>query len=168
MNWQQMNELEELTYRANALISVVGDGLLNGVSPSSNEDAVTVLNLVTEKLGRVREIHEEMWEEEKQEKGATFEVEEREEDEDGYQKFTIHAEKEDMDKIFNAFFTAALIKGMEAQNKENDVVTANIAIRNQAQELCDLLDRWLTEDDFDFTPECEAAHKKLKVTLSDL
>lgn len=167
MNWEQMNELDELTYRARSLISVVSDGLLSDPCPSSNDDAATVLNLATEKLDRVREIHAEMWEKQREQK-PTFKVEEEGEDEDGYQKFTLSAEKEDMDKIFNTFFTAALIKGMEAQEKENDIVTSNIAIRNYAQELCDLLDRWLTEDDFDFAPNCEAAYKKLKAALSDL
>ena len=88
MNWQQMNELDELTYRANALISVVSDGLLSEPCPSSNEDSATVLNLVSEKLERVREIHAEMWEKQREQK-TTFNVEEEGEDEDGHQKFTI-------------------------------------------------------------------------------
>jgi hypothetical protein len=63
MNWQQMNELETLTYETKAMLEVVSDGLLNECAPSDPEDSAVVLRLAVEKIEKVREIHEELWDE---------------------------------------------------------------------------------------------------------
>ena len=65
MNWNQMNELETLTYEAKAMLEVVSDGLLNETCPSNPEDSGTVLRMAVEKIEKVREIHEEMWDEQR-------------------------------------------------------------------------------------------------------
>lgn len=67
MNWQQMNTLEELTYEMKALLEVVMDGLNNTDCPSNSEDASVVLRQAADKLVKIREIHEEVWEAHRQE-----------------------------------------------------------------------------------------------------
>lgn len=62
MTWQQMNTLEELTYEMKALLEVVMDGLNNDCCPSNPEDSSVVLRQATEKLIKIRGIHEEAWE----------------------------------------------------------------------------------------------------------
>lgn len=79
MTWQQMNTLEELTYEMKALLEVVMDGLNNDCCPSNPEDSSVVLRQATEKLIKIRGIHEEAWEAYRQEK---FSKPEEDSDED--------------------------------------------------------------------------------------
>ena len=66
MNWQQMNNLETLTYETRAMLEVTSDGLLNDPCPSNPEDSGAVIRMAVEKIGRVREIHEEIWDEKRE------------------------------------------------------------------------------------------------------
>jgi hypothetical protein len=61
MTWNQMNELETLTYEARAMLEVTSDGLSNEPCPSNPEDSAAMIRMVVEKIDKVREIHEEMW-----------------------------------------------------------------------------------------------------------
>ena len=66
MNWQQMNNLETLTYETRAILEVVSDGLLNEPCPSNPEDSGAVLRMAVEKIEKMRAIHEEIWDEKRE------------------------------------------------------------------------------------------------------
>ena len=66
MNWQQLNDLETLTYETRALLEVTSDGLLNDTCPSNPEDSAQVLRMAVEKIEKMREIHEEIWDEKRE------------------------------------------------------------------------------------------------------
>jgi len=66
MNWQQMNNLETLTYETRAMLEVVSDGLLNEPCPSNPEDSAAVLRMALEKIENMRGIHEEIWNEKRE------------------------------------------------------------------------------------------------------
>ena len=66
MNWQQMNDLETLTYETRALLEVVSDGLLHDTCPSNPEDSAAVLRMAVEKIEKVGAIHEELWDEKRE------------------------------------------------------------------------------------------------------
>jgi len=66
MNWQQMNNLETLTYETRAMLEVVSDGLLNEPCPSNPEDSAAVLRMALEKIENMRGIHEEIWDEKRE------------------------------------------------------------------------------------------------------
>ena len=66
MNWKQMNELETLTYETKAMLEVTSDGLLNECAPSNPEDSAVMIRMVVEKIEKVREIHEELWDEKRE------------------------------------------------------------------------------------------------------
>ena len=66
MNWQQMNNLETLTYETRAMLEVVSDGLLNEPCPSNPEDSGAVLRMAVEKIEKMRAIHEEIWDEKRE------------------------------------------------------------------------------------------------------
>jgi len=67
MNWNQMNDLETLTYETRAMLEVVSDGLLNEPCPSNPEDSAAVIRMAVEKIEKIREIHEEIWDEKRRE-----------------------------------------------------------------------------------------------------
>jgi hypothetical protein len=67
MNWNQMNDLETLTYETKAMLEVVSDGLLNEPCPSNPEDSAAVIRMAVEKIEKIRAIHEEIWDEKRRE-----------------------------------------------------------------------------------------------------
>ena len=79
MTWKQMDALDTLTYEMKALLEVVTDGLNNDVCPSNTEDSSNVIRQAIEKLVKVKEIHEQMW---KQQREARTDVR-TDEDADG-------------------------------------------------------------------------------------
>lgn len=66
MTWKQMNDLETLTYETKAMLEVTSDGLLNECAPSNSEDSAAMIRMAVEKIEKVREIHEEMWNEQRE------------------------------------------------------------------------------------------------------
>jgi hypothetical protein len=61
-----MNNLETLTYETKAMLEVVSDGMLNECAPSDPEDSAVILRMAGEKIEKMREIHEEMWDEQRE------------------------------------------------------------------------------------------------------
>jgi len=66
MNWQQMNDLETLTYETGAMLEVVSDGLLHDACPSNPENSAAVIRIAVEKIEKMRAIHEEIWDEKRE------------------------------------------------------------------------------------------------------
>jgi len=66
MNWNQMNDLETLTYETKAMLEVTSDGLLNETGPSNSEDSAVLIRMAVEKIEKMRWIHEEMWDEKRE------------------------------------------------------------------------------------------------------
>jgi len=88
MNWNQLNDLETLTYETKAMLEVTSDGLLNDTCPSNPEDSAVVLRMAVEKIEKMRWIHEEIWDEIREAKFAdTFADDGDNEDADGDEDF---------------------------------------------------------------------------------
>lgn len=208
MNWNQMNELETLTYEAKAMLEVVSDGLLNETCPSNPEDSGAVIRMAVEKIEKMREIHEEMWNEQRkarfadggdnedadgdenfdtkdvfsdlctavderesqkakeaEESTPRFDVEEIERHEDGSATFHVSGSEEDMKKLFEVFFTQALINGIKYTKEDNDKEAYKMHVLTVARELEVLLREWETSEDLDYTPVVRDKRLKLKELL---
>ena len=223
MTWMQMNDLETLTYDMKALLEVVSDGLLNENCPSNTEDSAAVIRQAVNKLEKVREIHEEMWSEQREaqrntraddrtdedddgeedfdtkdlfsdfpftadeidadpeetsetvyeaqkrrhESPTSFTVEEVKKNEDGSATYTVNGSDEDMKKLFEAFFTQALINGVKYTVADNEKEVAKIRALEVAREFEVLMREWETSDNFDYAPTCADKRKKLKELLDE-
>jgi hypothetical protein len=122
MNWNQLNELETLTYETRALLEVVSDGLLNECAPSDPEDSAVVLRMAGEKIEKMQEIHEEMWDE----KREAMAQEAVADDDDG--------DNEDADGDEN-FDTKSIFSGGEKEQEEREVKepTRSFAVKEIGQ-----------------------------------
>jgi len=221
MNWNQMNDLETLTYEAKAMLEVVSDGLLNETCPSNPEDSGTVLRMAVEKIEKVREIHEEMWDEKREamareavaddgdnedadgdenfdtkdifsdlskaidetnldpklvsetvyeaqkaeESSPRFNVEEIERHEDGSATYQVSGSDVEMKRLFEIFFTSALVNGIKCTQENNDKEIYKMHVVTAARELEVLLREWETSDEFDYDPVVKGKRLKLKELL---
>jgi len=221
MNWNQMNDLETLTYEAKAMLEVVSDGLLNETCPSNPEDSGTVLRMAVEKIEKVREIHEEMWDEKREamareavaddgdnedadgdedfdtkdlfsdlskaidetdidpkqmseavyeaqkaeEFSPRFNVEEIERHEDGSATYQVSGSDVEMKRLFEIFFTSALVNGIKCTQENNDKEIYKMHVVTAARELEVLLREWETSDEFDYDPVVKGKRLKLKELL---
>jgi len=221
MNWNQMNDLETLTYEAKAMLEVVSDGLLNETCPSNPEDSGTVLRMAVEKIEKVREIHEEMWDEKREamareavaddgdnedadgdenfdtkdifsdlskaidetdidpkqmseavyeaqkaeEVSPRFNVEEIERHEDGSATYQVSGSDVEMKRLFEIFFTSALVNGIKCTKENNDKEIYKMHVVTAARELEVLLREWETSDEFDYDPVVKGKRLKLKELL---
>ena len=225
MTWTQMNDLETLTYDMKALLEVVSDGLLNQECPSNPEDSAGVIRQAVNKLEKIREIHEEMWSEQREampggntwgldnggtdedadeeenfdtedlfsgipltvdetdidpeemseavyeaqkrrhESPTSFTVEETKKHEDGSATYIVNGSDEDMKKLFEVFFTQAVINGIKYTAANNEKEIAKMQALKAARELVTWLSVWESGDDIDYEPECAQKRKKLSEAL---
>ena len=213
MTWTQMNDLETLTYDMKALLEVVSDGLLNQECSSNPEDSAGVIRQAVNKLEKIREIHEEMWSEQREampggntwglDNGGTdedadgeedfdtkdlfsdgdddwvfseeregakksptsFTVEETKKHEDGSATYIVNGSDEDMKKLFEVFFTQAVINGIKYTGANNEKEIAKMQALKAARELVTWLSVWESGDDIDYEPECAQKRKKLSEAL---
>jgi len=213
MTWTQMNNLETLTYDMKALLEVVSDGLLNQECPSNPEDSAGVIRQAVNKLEKIREIHEEMWSEQREampggntwglDNGGTdedadgeedfdtkdlfsdgdddwvfseereeakksptsFTVEETKKHEDGSATYIVNGSDEDMKKLFEVFFTQAVINGIKYTGANNEKEIAKMEALKAARELVTWLSVWESGDDIDYEPECAQKRRKLSEAL---
>ena len=213
MTWTQMNDLETLTYDMKALLEVVSDGLLNQECPSNPEDSAGVIRQAVNKLEKIREIHEEMWSEQREampggntwglDNGGTdedadgeedfdtkdlfsdddddwvfseereeakksptsFTVEETKKHEDGSATYIVNGSDEDMKKLFEVFFTQAVINGIKYTGANNEKEIAKMEALKAARELVTWLSVWESGDDIDYEPECAQKRRKLSEAL---
>ena len=169
MKWEHLNELETIAYETKAMLEVVIDGLSNEDCRPNLDYSSTVIRLATEKVDRLNGIVEEIFKErrEKQELSKTaFSLTEKQENDDGTTSFEISGSKEDMERLFSAFFTSALIRGIEAEESINERWINKLKIIEAAKEFCEAMERWEEEDDLDYEPECRELREALSEAIA--
>lgn len=167
MKWEHLNELETIAYDTKAMLEVVVDGLSNMDCPSNQDHSATVIRLAIDKLDRLNDLVEEVFEARREEKLSkpTFNVTEKQENDDGTTTFEISGSKEDMERLFSAFFTSALIRGIEAEESINERWINKLKIIEAAKEFCEAMERWEEEDDFEYEPKCRELREKLSEAI---
>jgi hypothetical protein len=99
---------------------------------------------------------------------GSFDVRQMEEHEDGSATFSIHAQPEDMQRLFEAFFHQALVLGIFAAKKEADDWMAGQKALALADKLVRFLDVWEVTECFDYSPSVEEVKKELKAALKNV
>lgn len=201
--WNQMNNLDTLTYEVKAMLEVVSDGLLNDTCPSTGENAGTVIRLVLDKIEEVQAIHEEMWDEQREEKfgssdqesflddedeedtlsqllseereedpiedysSTSFNVELAEEHEDGSATFHVSGNEESMKRLFEAFFSHAVLNGILLTEEKTKVYSAERRALELARDFEVLMREWETSEDLDYDPIVKAKREQLSEALKE-
>jgi hypothetical protein len=107
---------------------------------------------------------------EEREEGSTgfvagsFGVKLVEEHEDGSATFEVNGSKEQMGKLFSAFFTEAIAKGIDSAEQSTQRWVLEKQIVKKAREFADLMMQWEWEDELDYDPQI----RKVRVELTDL
>jgi hypothetical protein len=70
-----------------------------------------------------------------------------------------------MKKLFEVFFTHAVINGIKYTQEDNDEEVYRMQVVTAARELEVLLREWETSDDLDYSPTVENKRLKLKELL---
>lgn len=203
--WNQMNNLDTLTYEVKAMLEVVSDGLLSDTCPSNGENAGTVIRLVLDKIEEVQAIHEEMWDEQREEKlraenkdslldteeeeetleellsdadeeepvedydysSTRFNVELAEEHEDGSATFHVSGNQKSMTRLFEAFFSHAVLNGLILTEEKTKVYSAERRALELARDLEVLMREWETSESLDYDPIVKAKREQLSEALKD-
>ena len=90
-----------------------------------------------------------------------FNVKLKEEHEDGGATFIVEGEKEDLQKLFEAFFSNALISGIDYAEEKIGKATARLKVVESAKELNNLLFVWENSEDMDYSPTISRVRKEL-------
>ena len=181
ITWNHLNELETSSYELQALVDVLQDAVLNDTSGFNKNSVATVLGIVSSKAAEIKDIVEEVYIANREAKEVVAEEEEVSiaeveepapedigtlsvtEVEDGV--FTVTASSEEMNRIFSAFITQAIIKGIETQEAENES-WANL--RKAAADLEQFLKVWEESDELDYAPEVKDRRVALTKVLDQL
>ena len=180
ITWYSLNQIESDAYDAKSLLNVITDACLNQTVTPDTDSIATSLSIAIEKLNSIEntvtqtfqenrnppdEEDEEEEEEEEEEEPATesFGTLSVTEAEDGV--FTFTASSEEMNRIFSAFITAAMIKGIEAQESENN---GWHKLKEVAADLEQFLKVWEESDELDYAPEVKDRRVALTKVLDQL
>jgi hypothetical protein len=90
-----------------------------------------------------------------------FDVNLKEEHPDGSATYTVSGSKEDMQKLFEAFFNQALSLGIESANTHLGYALAREKVLETAKQLNALLAAWETSDEMDYTPVVKEVRQQL-------
>ena len=90
-----------------------------------------------------------------------FNVKLKEEHEDGGATFIVEGEKEDLQKLFEAFFSNALISGIDYAEEKIGKASARLKVIESAKELNNLLFVWENSEDMDYSPTISRVRKEL-------
>lgn len=89
-----------------------------------------------------------------------------------YSKFELEGDKEAIDDLMSAFFTQALITGIEECEKKKDRWVSeqenNQRLYDAASLVCSLLKRWETEEELDYDPSVRSAVDRLNLVIRDI
>ena len=96
---------------------------------------------------------------------TSFTVEEIKKNEDGSATVTIDGSEEDMKKLFEVFFTQAVINGIKATAADNEKEVAKIEALKVVREFEFIMRMWEEMDSFDYAPSCEEKRKELEKAL---
>lgn len=94
-----------------------------------------------------------------------FDVSLKEEHADGSATYTVSGSKEDMQKLFEAFFNQALSLGIESANTHLGYVLAREKALETAEQLNALLTAWETSDEMDYDPPVKQVRQELRKYL---
>jgi hypothetical protein len=94
-----------------------------------------------------------------------FTVEEIKKHEDGSATYSVNGSDEDMKKLFEAFFTQAVINGIKATVSNNEKEIAKMEALEVARELVTWLSVWESGEDIDYEPECAQKRRALSKAL---
>lgn len=96
-----------------------------------------------------------------------FDVKEISRNEDGSATYQIGGSAEEMSKLFEAFFTSALIQGIKHAEGGNKKEVAKIAALEVAREFETLMRIWEDSDDLDYDPACKEKREELSKALKE-
>ncbi len=94
-----------------------------------------------------------------------FTVEEIKKNEDGSATYMINGSDEDMKKLFEAFFTQAVINGIKSTVSDNEKEIAKMEALKIARELEFMMRMWEELDDFDYEPNVRRKREELSKAL---
>ena len=94
-----------------------------------------------------------------------FNVEEIERHEDGSATYQVSGSDVEMKRLFEIFFTSALVNGIKCTQENNDKEIYKMHVVTAARELEVLLREWETSDEFDYDPVVKGKRLKLKELL---
>jgi hypothetical protein len=84
-----------------------------------------------------------------------------EEHDDGSATFEVHGSKEQMGKLFSAFFTEAIIQGIDCTQQSTEFWVTEKQIIGKAKQLSGLLLRWEVDEELDYDPEIKQVRREL-------
>jgi hypothetical protein len=90
-----------------------------------------------------------------------FNVKLKQEHEDGGATFIVEGEKEDIQKLFEVFFSNALISGIDYAEEKIGKASARHKVVESAMELNNLLFVWENSEDMDYSPTISRVRKEL-------
>jgi hypothetical protein len=182
ISWYNLAQLESLGHDIEGLLNVTTDACANEVCPPNPEDLATTLQVVLDKVTELNELIEDVFREARAAREeAAEEADEKDEEEDKEDPipqsfgtlsvtqseeegvFTFSASDEEMNRIFSAFITAAIIKGLETQEAENE---SWAELREAAEELERFLIVWEESEQFDYDPDVKAKREALSKVLN--
>jgi hypothetical protein len=87
-----------------------------------------------------------------------------EEHDDGSATFEVHGDKDQMGKLFSAFFTEAITRGIDCAEQSTQRWVLEKQIVKKAREFADLMMQWEWAEELDYDPQI----RKVRVELTDL
>jgi len=185
ITWHSLNQIESDAYDAKSLLNVITDACLNQTVTPDADSIATSLNIAIEKLNSIEDTVTQTFQEnrnppeEEEDEEENEEEEEEEEEEEADTKsfgtlsvaeaedgvFTFTASSEEMNRIFSAFITAAMIKGIEAQESQNN---GWHKLKEVAADLEQFLRVWEESDELDYAPEVKDRRVALTKVLDQL
>lgn len=94
-----------------------------------------------------------------------FTVEEIKKNEDGSATYMINGSDENMKKLFEAFFTQAVINGIKSTVSDNEKEIAKIEALKIAREFEFMMRMWEEMDSFDYEPDVRRKREELEEAL---
>ena len=94
-----------------------------------------------------------------------FTVEEIKKNEDGSTTYQVNGSDEDMKKLFEVFFTQAVINGIKYTLEDNQKEVYKMQAIKVAREFEFMMREWETSDDLDYDPRVKNKRLKLKELL---
>ena len=96
-----------------------------------------------------------------------FTVEELAKNEDGSTTYTVDASDEDMKKLFEVFFTHALINGIKYTAADNNKEVAKTKALEVARDFEFMVRMWETSDSFEYEPDVRRKREELSQALKE-
>jgi len=110
-------------------------------------------------------VYQSQKEREAKESASRFNVKELEVHEDGSTTYQVNGSDEDMKKLFEVFFTQAVINGIKYTLEDNQKEVYKMHAVEAARELVTWLSVWESGEDIDYEPECAQKRRELSKAL---